>query len=273
MSANRAVSFRERRNVLDSNFNQVAPPVVKRQQPLSQTNNFQQLPSQQSHAYVNLLHQQDQQYNNYQNYHSHSNNNNNNFAISSNNSSLNSSSLHHYDVSQLNSSSSSANVNTSMNSSWNSYSNSPNASIYAQQQQYYIRPRTSSGSKKVPPGKFINVMHKTFLSLIPCFSQKFPSELQAFRILHRSINNRTCITTRSTIIIITITLRNKRKQPERNFTKPKMEITRRHPALILFLSHPILPFQLIGSNRRQSSNSKFFTNNISWSRSSFNSNY
>lgn len=135
--------------MLDSNFNQVAPPMVKRQ-PLSQTN-FQQLPSQQhSHAYVNLLHQQDQQYNNYQNYHSHSNNNNN-FPISSNNSSLNSSSLHHYDVSQLNSSSSSANVNTTINSSWNSYSNSPNASLYAQQQQYYIRPRTSSGSKKVPP--------------------------------------------------------------------------------------------------------------------------
>lgn len=140
MSANRAVSFRERRNVLDSNFNQVAPPVVKRQ-PLSQ--NIQQLPSQHSHAYVNLLHQQDQQYNNYQNYHS---NNNNNFAVSSNNSSLNSSSLQHYDIST-----GSSNVNTSMNSSWNSYSNSPNASLYAQQQQYYIRPRTSSCSKKVPP--------------------------------------------------------------------------------------------------------------------------
>lgn len=152
MSANRAVSFRERRNVLDSNFNQVAAPAIKRQ-PLSQ-NNFQQLPTQpnqqHSHAYVNLLHQQDQQYNNYQNYHSHNNNNNNNFA--SNNSSLNSSALlHHYDVSHLNSSSSSANVSASMNSSWNSYSNSPNASLYAQQQQYYIRPRTSSVSKKVPP--------------------------------------------------------------------------------------------------------------------------
>ena len=151
MSANRAVSFRERRNVLDSNFNQVAPPVVKRQ-PLSQ-NNFQQLPSQpsqqHSHAYVNLLHQQDQQYNNYQNY--HSNINNNNFSVPSNNSSLNSSSLHHYELSHLNSSTASSNVNTSMNSSWNSYSNSPNASLYAQQQQYYIRPRTSSCSKKVPP--------------------------------------------------------------------------------------------------------------------------
>jgi IQ motif and SEC7 domain-containing protein len=154
MSANRAVSFRERRNVLDSNFNQVATPAVKRQ-PLSQ-NNFQQLPSQpnpqHSHAYVNLLHQQDQQYNNYQNYHAHSNiNNNNNFAISSTNSSLNSSALHHFDVSQLNTSSGSSNVNSSMNSSWNSYSNSPNASLYAQQQQYYIRPRASSVSKKVPP--------------------------------------------------------------------------------------------------------------------------
>jgi IQ motif and SEC7 domain-containing protein len=141
--------------VLDSNFNQVATPAVKRQ-PLSQ-NNFQQLPSQpnpqHSHAYVNLLHQQDQQYNNYQNYHTNSNiNNNNNFAISSTNSSLNSSALHHFDVSQLNTSSGSSNVNSSMNSSWNSYSNSPNASLYAQQQQqYYIRPRASSVSKKVPP--------------------------------------------------------------------------------------------------------------------------
>ena len=121
--ANRAVSFRERRNVLDSNFNQVTP-VVKRQ-PLSQSN-FQQNPSQnQSHAYVNLLHQQDQQYNNYQNYHSHNNSNlNNNYAISSNNSSLNNSSIHQFD---LNMSSASSNVNTTMNSSWNSYSNSPNA--------------------------------------------------------------------------------------------------------------------------------------------------
>lgn len=153
MSATRAVSFRERRNVLDSNFNQVAPPVVIKRQPLSQ-NNFQQLPSQpnqqHSHAYVNLLHQQDPQYNNYQNYHSHSNINNN-FAVSSANSSLNNSSLHHYDVSHLNSSTSSSGVNNSMNSSWNSYSNSPNASLYAQQQQYYIRPRTSSSSKRVPP--------------------------------------------------------------------------------------------------------------------------
>lgn len=140
----------------DSNFNQVTPPpaVVNKRQPLSQ-NNFQPLPSQpnqqHSHAYVNLLHQQDQQYNNYQNYHINSNINNNNFAIVSNNGSLNSSSLQQFDVSQLNSSTSSSNVNTSMNSSWNSYSNSPNASLYAQQQQYYIRPRTSSGSKKVPP--------------------------------------------------------------------------------------------------------------------------
>lgn len=153
MSANRAVSFRERRNVLDSNFNQVAPPVVVKRQPLSQ-NNFQQLPSQpnaqQPHAYVNLLHHHDQQFNNYQNYHSHSNINNN-FAAASNNSSLNSSSLHYHDVSHLNSSTGSSNVNNSMNSSWNSYSNSPNASLYAQQQQYYIRPRTSSGSKKTPP--------------------------------------------------------------------------------------------------------------------------
>ncbi|KAG5682771.1 hypothetical protein PVAND_012103 [Polypedilum vanderplanki] len=144
-SANRAVSFRERRNVLDSNFNQVA---VKRQ-PLSQSNFQQQHPSQSSqpphsHAYVNLLHSQDQQYNNYQNYHSHNNSNNNNYA--SNNSSLNSSSLHQY---ELNISSSSA--NTTMNSSWNSYSNSPNASLIAQQ-QYYVRPRTSSiSNKKVPP--------------------------------------------------------------------------------------------------------------------------
>lgn len=150
MSANRAVSFRERRNVLDSNFNQVAAPAVKRQ-PLTQAN-FQPLPpqpnQQHSHAYVNLLHQQDQQYNNYQNYHSHSNNNNNN-NFASNNSSLNNSSLlHHYDVSHLNSSGS---ANASMNSSWNSYSNSPNASLYAQQQQYYIRPRATSISKKVPP--------------------------------------------------------------------------------------------------------------------------
>ncbi|KAL7031591.1 hypothetical protein ACKWTF_007068 [Chironomus riparius] len=151
--ANRAVSFRERRNVLDSNFNQVTP-VVKRQ-PLSQSN-FQQNPSQnQSHAYVNLLHQQDQQYNNYQNYHSHNNSNlNNNYAISSNNSSLNNSSIHQFD---LNMSSASSNVNTTMNSSWNSYSNSPNASLIAQQQQQqqqpinYIRPRASSISKKVPP--------------------------------------------------------------------------------------------------------------------------
>lgn len=122
-----------------------APAVVKRQ-PLSQSN-FQQQQnigtaqntSQQSHAYVNLLHQ-DQQYNNYQNY--HSNNNNNNVH----NSSLNSSaSMHPY---ELNMSSGSS---TAMNSSWNSYSNSPNASLIAQQQQYYIRPRTSSTSKKVPP--------------------------------------------------------------------------------------------------------------------------
>lgn len=146
VTTNRAVSFRERRNVLDSNFNQVVPAVAKRQ-PLSQTtNNFQQLPS---HAYVNLLHQQDQ-FNIYQNYHAQ--NNNNNFAISNN--SLNNSSLHSYDISQLNTSNSSSNVSASMNSSWNSYSNSPNASLYAQQQQqqqYYIRPRTSSASKKVPP--------------------------------------------------------------------------------------------------------------------------
>lgn len=151
-SAHRAVSFRERRNVLDSNFNQVSAPVVKRQ-PLSQSN-FQQQPTpigasvaapsqNQSHAYVNLLHQQDQQYNNYQNYHSNNNNNNNNFA--SHNSSLNSSSHVPY---ELNMSSGSS---TAMNSSWNSYSNSPNASLIAQQQQYYIRPRTSSTSKKVPP--------------------------------------------------------------------------------------------------------------------------
>jgi IQ motif/SEC7 domain-containing protein len=126
---------------------------VKRQ-PLSQSN-FQQHPSQnQSHAYVNLLHQQDQQYNNYQNYHSHNNNSNlnNNYAISSNNSSLNNSSIQQFD---LNMSSASSNVNTTMNSSWNSYSNSPNASLIAQQQQqpqqFYIRPRTSSTSKKVPP--------------------------------------------------------------------------------------------------------------------------
>lgn len=146
MTANRAVSFRERRNVLDSNFNQVAP-VVKRQ-PLSQSN-FQQHPSQsqqQSHAYVNLLHQQDQQYNNYQNYHSNNiSSNNNNYP--SNNSSLNSSSIHQFDLNM-----SSGSANTTMNSSWNSYSNSPNASLIAQQQQYYIRPRTSSiSSKKVPP--------------------------------------------------------------------------------------------------------------------------
>lgn len=127
---------------MDSNYNQVSAPVIKRQ-PLSQSN-FQQpqhpgsinaAPSQQ-HAYVNLLHQQDQQYNNYQNFHGSSNNNNNN----------NSSSIHQYD---LNISSGS---NTTMNSSWNSYSNSPNASLIAQQQQFYIRPRTSSTSnKKVPP--------------------------------------------------------------------------------------------------------------------------
>lgn len=147
----RAVSFRERRNVLDSNFNQVSAPAAKRQ-PLSQSN-FQQSPpppqaaisaaqssqtSQQSHAYVNLLHQQDQQYNNYQNYH--------NFA--SQNSSLNSSSASVHPCYELNVSSGSS---TAMNSSWNSYSNSPNASLIAQQQQFYIRPRTSSTSKKVPP--------------------------------------------------------------------------------------------------------------------------
>lgn len=138
-STHRAVSFRERRNVLDSNYNQVSAPVMKRQ-PLSQSN-FQQvqhpgsinaaIPNQQQHAYVNLLHQQDQQYTNYQNFHGNNNNNN--------------SSIHQYD---LNISSGS---NTTMNSSWNSYSNSPNASLIAQQQQFYIRPRTSSTSKKVPP--------------------------------------------------------------------------------------------------------------------------
>lgn len=149
------VSFRERRNVLDASYNSnvnvtnnnnsilsSSGGVVKRQsphhhvhshhhhvsrefqqssQPQLQQSLQNQIPQQHSHAYVNLLHQQDTQfYNNYQNYqHNHN--------IVNNNS-------HYYEVGQqqLNTSgSSSLSNNSSMNMSWNNSYGSPNISAYS----------------------------------------------------------------------------------------------------------------------------------------------
>lgn len=133
---------------LNNNILMSSGGVVKRQSPHHHHHHhhhhFQQQLNQQSpnqsHAYVNLLHQQDQQYyNNYQNYqHNHNIVNNNNNS-------------HYYEAqSQLNTSGSSN--NSSMNMSWNNSYGSPNVSAYSnQQQQLYIRPRTSSASKRVPP--------------------------------------------------------------------------------------------------------------------------
>lgn len=142
----------KRQSPLHNNYQQQQPSSQNSQQPPIQQQQQQQ---QHSHAYVNLLHQQDQQYyNNYQNYHSHNNNtnnNNNNFSNVSTNSSLNSS-AHQYEVSQLNLSAGSnaggMSGNNSMNSSWNNSYNSSNASAYSQQQIYV---RSSSACRKVPP--------------------------------------------------------------------------------------------------------------------------
>lgn len=132
---------------------------MKRQSPLHQSSHhnpsqpqqfLQQAPcsAQQaphSHAYVNLLHEQDQQfYNNFQNYHNNNNHLTNNSVSSG----------HHFDLSALNNTAAAPVVssnNLSMNLSWNnSYGSNSNCSNH-QQQQIYIRPRTSSTSKRAPP--------------------------------------------------------------------------------------------------------------------------